>query len=161
MGAGPPEVRASGSPELRGRLRQNGLGHLSRGSSEPRVGRMSQAKRFGSPREQHFGAQSCEDVSGETGWTSSRVASWSPGLRMSQAKRARQPRARHLGARSCEDVSGETRKTPSRAASGRRRPEDVVPTMSSRSSHPDEIASEEVVRMKCPDEVVPDEVAIG
>ena len=72
---------ASRRPELRRCLRRNGLEQLSRGISEPRVGRMSQAKRLGSPREQHLGAQSCEDVSGEMGWNSSRTASRSSEFR--------------------------------------------------------------------------------
>ena len=96
LGAGPPRERqlgarscedvsgetgrttsraASRSSEFRGCLRRNGPDHLSRGISELRVARMSQAKRAGPPRKQHRGAQNCEDVSGETGRTTSRAAS--------------------------------------------------------------------------------------
>ena len=130
---------ASQSPELRGCLRRSGPEHLSRGISEPRVARMSQAKRAGPPLARHLGAQSCEDFSGETGQTTSRAASRSPESRgclrrngqdhlsrgiseprvsgMSQAKRAGPRLARHLRAQSFEDVSGETGRTTSRAAS--------------------------------------------
>merc|ERR1712060_347261 len=122
---------ASRSPELRGFLRRNGPDHLSRGISEPRESRMSQAKRAGPRLARHLRAQSFEDVSGETGRTTSRAASQSPEFggclrrngpdhlahgvsklrvwRMSQAKRAGPPLARHLRAQSLEDVSGETR----------------------------------------------------
>ena len=78
---------AARSPELRGCLRRNGPDHLARGSSEPRVSRMSQAKRAGPPRARHLGAQICEDVSGET------------------------PNPGQLRNESCEDVSGETART--------------------------------------------------
>ena len=121
---------ASQSPELRGCLRRNGPDHLSRGISEPRVARISQAKRARPPLARHLGAQRVEDVSGETGRTTSRAASQSPGFRgclrrngpdhvsrgiseprvsrMSLAKRPGPPFARQPGAPICEDVSGET-----------------------------------------------------
>ena len=74
---------------------------------------MSQAKRAGPPRKRHLGAQSCEDVSSVTGWTTSRAAFRTPELRrelrvarMSQARRAGPPRAGHLRAENFEDVSG-------------------------------------------------------
>eukprot|EP00959_Pyramimonas_sp_CCMP1952_P145788 3052317-Pyramimonas_sp.AAC.1 len=86
---------ASQSSEFRGRLRRNLPDHLSRGISELRVWRMSQAKRVGPPLARHLRAQSLEDA---------------------QAKRAEPPRKRHLGAQSCEDVSGETGRTTSRTA---------------------------------------------
>ena len=130
---------ASRSPELPGCLRRNGPDHLSRSISEPRVARISQAKRARPPLARHLGAQRVEDVSGETGRTTSRAASQSPGFRgclrrngpdhvsrgiseprvsrMSQAKRAAPPRARRLKAQSLEDVSGETGRTTSRTAS--------------------------------------------
>ena len=129
---------ASRSPELRGFLRRNGPDHLSRGISEPRESRMSQAKRAGPPLARHLRAQGFGDVSGETGRTTSRAASQSPEFRgclrrngpdhlsrgiselrvwrMSQSKRAGPPLARHLRAQSFEDVSGETARTTSRAA---------------------------------------------
>ena len=68
---------ASRSPESRGCLRRNGQDHLSRGISEPRVSGMSQAKRAGPRLARHLRAQSFEDVSGETGRTTSRAASQS------------------------------------------------------------------------------------
>ena len=82
----PPQVRASGSPELRGCLRRNAPDHLANGSSETRIARMSQAKWPGPPRERRLRAQFCEDVSGET---------LNPG---------------QLRNESCEDVSSETAK---------------------------------------------------
>eukprot|EP00959_Pyramimonas_sp_CCMP1952_P202849 4242483-Pyramimonas_sp.AAC.1 len=42
---------------------------------------MSQARWAGPPRAGNLGAQSCEDVSGETGWTTSYAASGTPELR--------------------------------------------------------------------------------
>ena len=66
---------ASRRSELRGCLKRNAPNHLERGISEPRVARMSQAKRAGTALARHLGAQSWEDVSGETGWTTSRAAS--------------------------------------------------------------------------------------
>ena len=130
---------ASLSPELRGCLRRNGPDHLLRCISDLRVARMSQAKQAGPPLARHLGAQNCEDVFGETSWTTSRAESRSSEFRgclmqngpdhllrgisetrvarMSQAKRARQPLARRLGAQNCEDVSGETCQTNSCAAS--------------------------------------------
>ena len=121
---------ASGSSELRGCLRRNRPDHLARGILEPRVARMSQAKRAGPPLARHLRAQNLEDVSGETGRTTSRAASQSPVFRgrlrrngpdhlsrgisehriwrTSQAKRAGPPLARPLRAKFFEDVSGET-----------------------------------------------------
>ena len=87
LGAWTTSRAASGSPELRGRLRRNGPDHLARGSSEPRVSRTSQAKRAGPHRARHLGAQICEDVSGET------------------------PNPGQLRNESCEDVSSETART--------------------------------------------------
>eukprot|EP00959_Pyramimonas_sp_CCMP1952_P009402 196079-Pyramimonas_sp.AAC.1 len=45
---------ASRIAEFRGRLRRNGLDHLSRGISGRRCGRMSKAKRAGRTRAQHL-----------------------------------------------------------------------------------------------------------
>ena len=72
---------ASRSPELRGCLRRNGLDRVARGISEPRVGRMPLAKRARQALARHLGAQSCEDVPSETGWTTSREAYRSSELR--------------------------------------------------------------------------------
>ena len=58
-----------------------GPDHLARGIWEPGVARTSQAKRPGPPRARQLGAQSFEDVSGETGWTTSRAAPRSSDLR--------------------------------------------------------------------------------
>ena len=124
-------LRGTRSSEVRGCLRRNGLDHLSRGISEPRVARMSQAKRAGTPLARHLGAQSCQDVPGETGCTISHAASRSLDLRrrrrrnwpdhlsrgiyeptvarMSPAKLAGPPLARHRPA--CEDVSGDAGRT--------------------------------------------------
>ena len=66
---------------MRGCLRRNRPDHLARGILEPRVARMSQAKRAGPPLARHLRAQSLEDVSGETGRTTSRAASLSPEFR--------------------------------------------------------------------------------
>ena len=114
------------------------LDHLLRGIWELRVARMSCAKRAGPPCARYIRTQSCEDVSGETGRTTSRSASQSSEVRgclrrngpdhlsrgisevrvsrMSQAKRAGPPRARHRRAQNFEDVSGETARTTSRTA---------------------------------------------
>ena len=62
---------ASRSLELRRRRRRSWPNHLPRGISEPRVARLSQAELAGQPRSQHLRTQSCEDVSGETGWINS------------------------------------------------------------------------------------------
>ena len=87
---------ASQSPGFRGCLRRNGPDHVSRGISESRFWRMSQAKRAGPRRARRLKAQSLEDVSSETGRTTSCAA----------------PEAQRFG-----DVSGETAWTTSRAAS--------------------------------------------
>ena len=62
---------ASRSLELRRRRRRSWPNHLPRGISEPRVARLSQAELAGQPRAQHLRTQSCEDVSGATGWINS------------------------------------------------------------------------------------------
>ena len=102
--AGPPQLRAYRSPELQGCLRRNWPDNLARGIPEPnawrksqtklagspkvrayrspaRIARMSHAKLNGQPRVRHIGAQSCEDVSGEIGCTTSHAASRSLDLR--------------------------------------------------------------------------------
>ena len=99
-------------PEMRGCLRRNWPDHLADGISKPRIARISQAKRAGPPQvtaspnpkvsrmfqakwagqhlARHLGAQICDDVSGETGRTSSDlVISKDRRVRMSQAKPAR------------------------------------------------------------------------
>eukprot|EP00959_Pyramimonas_sp_CCMP1952_P473253 9501420-Pyramimonas_sp.AAC.1 len=68
------------SAELPRCLRRNGLEYLARSISEPRIAKMSQAKQAKLPLAWHLGAQNCEDVSGETRWTTSRTASRSPEL---------------------------------------------------------------------------------
>ena len=96
-GAIPLRVRASRSPELRRFRRRNGQEHLACSISEPRVALMSHAKCARVPQvkacsspefqgrrlplAQHVCAESCEDVSGESGWTTSRVTCRSPELR--------------------------------------------------------------------------------
>eukprot|EP00959_Pyramimonas_sp_CCMP1952_P226546 4737115-Pyramimonas_sp.AAC.1 len=65
---------ASQNSELRGSLRRNAPDHLAHGISELRVWRMSQAIRAEPPLARHLGAQNLEDVSGETGRTTSRTA---------------------------------------------------------------------------------------
>ena len=67
--------------ELLAGRRDWGPAHLANGSSEPGVARMSQAKRAGPPLARQLGAQSFEDVSGETGRTTSRAAPSSSDLR--------------------------------------------------------------------------------
>ena len=85
---------ASRSLELRRRRRRSWPNHLSRGSSEPRVARLSQAELAGQPRSQHLRTQSCENVSGETAWNTSGQGIFEPRIaRMCQAKLAGQPRA--------------------------------------------------------------------
>ena len=126
-------------PSVARMLRQALPHHLAHGIQKPRVATMSRAELARLPGAWHLGAQSCEDVSGETGRNTSRMATQSSefggclrrhgpehlscGLsehrtsRMSQAKRAGPPLAPHLGAQSCEDVSGETGWTTPRTAS--------------------------------------------
>ena len=123
--ARPLQVRASLSPELRGRLRRDWPDHSGHGISEPKVGRMSQAKLARPPqvraslsselrgclrrkgpdhlRSRHVLAQSCKDVSGETGQTTSgqgiselRVA------RMSQERLAGLPQVTAFGSSELE-----------------------------------------------------------
>ena len=113
--AGPPQVRASRSIDLRGCLRRRAQsckdvsGATSRitpgqGISEPRGARMSQAKLPRPPRAQLLRARRFEDVSSEIGRITSRAASLT---KMAQAKLVGPPVARHVGAQSCNDVSGE------------------------------------------------------
>ena len=56
---------------------RNGPDHLVRSVSELGIARMAQAKRAGPPRARHLVNQGSEDVSGETGRTTSRTASQS------------------------------------------------------------------------------------
>ena len=99
---------ASRSLDLRGRRKRSWPDHVSRGIFEPRVAMLSPAKLARQPRAQHFRTQSYEDVSGETGWITSRAAcgrrTWLGHLR-----------SRHTGAQSRKDTSGGTGWTTSRA----------------------------------------------
>ena len=72
----------------------------------------------GSPRERQLGARSCEDVSGETGRTTSRAAARSPEFRGCLRRNGPDHLARGTSEpQICEDVSSETAQTTSRAAS--------------------------------------------
>ena len=130
-----PQATTVLRPELRGCLRRNRPDHLARGISEPGVARMSQANRAGpaqvrvylSPRATScspetsqakfagplrtrlLGAKSCEDVSGEFGWTTSRLASRISELRECPGRPGPDHlRSGHIWAQSCEDVQGES-----------------------------------------------------
>ena len=77
---------ASPSPEMRGHLQRNWLDHLVRDMSEASLAGPPQVRTYRIPdlrgrlrrhwpRKLHLRAQKCEDVSSETGRTSSRAAS--------------------------------------------------------------------------------------